>query len=119
MRVLIVEDSELERVLLRSILQRAGFEVVGEADSGVRAVEQFRLHQPDVAILDLMLPRMSGIEVARAILTLHPAARLVALSGLVQPSVKAEALQVGMREFIHKPIEQDALLQALRRAVET
>ena len=118
MRVLIVDDSSLERMLLKGLLQQEGFEVVGEAASGVQAVEQFRLLKPDFALVDLVLPEMSGIEVARAVLALLPDAVLIALSGLTQPSVQAEAQRVGMRGFIVKPVERRDLLQEIRSAME-
>lgn len=116
MRALIVDDSALERVLVRNLLQQEGFVVVGEAASGVQAVEQFRLLKPDFALVDLMLPQMSGIEVARAVLTLQPSATLIAMSGLSQPSVQAEADRVGMRGFIIKPVERDELIEEIRHA---
>ncbi len=116
MRVLVVDDSAPERALLKTLLQQEDVEVVGEAAGGVEAVRQFRLLQPDVALVDLMLPQMSGIEVARAILTLQPQARLIAVSGLQQPSVLAEAGRVGMCGFVCKPVDRVDLMNELRRA---
>ncbi|MEO1334109.1 MAG: response regulator [Myxococcota bacterium] len=115
MRILIVDDADVERAVLRTMLEQERFEVAGEASTGVQAVEMFRSLRPDVALLDLLLPQMSGIEVARAILTLHPHASLIAVSGLSQPSVKAEAARVGMRGFLVKPVERTSLYREIRQ----
>ena len=117
MRVLIVDDAALERTLLTGILQQEGFEVIAEAVTGVQAVELHQQLRPDIAIIDLMLPQMSGIEVARAILALQPSAVLVAISGLSQPSVRAEARAAGIRAFVPKPIERGKLLAAINFAI--
>ena len=119
MRILLVEDSDVERALLKSLLSREGFDIVGEAASGVLAVEQFRRLKPDVALVDLLLPQMSGIEVARAILTLHPDAKLIAISGLCQPSVMAEVEAVGMCGFVPKPIDREELLSEIQVVTES
>ncbi|MEM7676100.1 MAG: response regulator [Myxococcota bacterium] len=116
MRILVVDDAHVERAVLRSMLEQEHFEVVGEASTGVQAVELFRSLRPDVALVDLLLPQMSGIEVARAILTLHPNASLIAVSGLSQGSVKAEAARVGMRGFLVKPVERTVLYREIRQA---
>ncbi len=116
-RVLVVDDAAVERALVRGLLRQEGFEVVGEASSGVQAVDRFRALRPDVAVIDLMLPQMSGVEVARAILTLQPHAVLVAMSSLSQPSVKAEVVKAGMRGFVVKPIERKELVAEIRRAL--
>ena len=116
-RVLVVDDAGLERALVRGLLEQSGFQVVGEAAGGVQAVERFRALKPDVALVDLVLPQMSGIEVARSILTLQPAAVLVAMSGLSQPSVQAEADRAGMRGFVTKPVDREELINELRHAL--
>ena len=116
-RVLVVDDASLERALVCGILEQEGFQVVGEAAGGVQAVERFRALKPDIALVDLVLPQMNGVEVARAILTLQPTAVLVAMSGLSQPSVQAEAQRAGMRGFVAKPIEREELIAELRLAL--
>ena len=117
MRILVVDDSPHDRAVVRKMLQQEGLEVVGEVSSGVQAVEQFRLLQPDVALVDLLLPQMSGVEAARAILALQPKATLVAMSGLSQPSVQAEVERVGIRGFVVKPIEKAELIHEIRQAL--
>ncbi len=119
MRVLIVDDAASERTLLRGILHQEGYDVVAEAVSGLQAVELFQQLRPDLALVDLMLPQMSGIEVARAILTLQPNAVLVAITGLTQPGVQAEAKAAGMLGFLGKPIERAKLMSEIGRALRT
>ncbi len=114
MRVLIVDDAIAAREMIRLILESAGMSVVGEASNGVEAVKRYRELKPDVVIMDLVMPEMSGTEAAREILRLAPKARIVAVSGLSQPSVMAEAEAVGMTGFVAKPVDPAELVGELR-----
>lgn len=113
LRVLVVDDSIAIREVLRQIVEGAGMEVVGEAASGVEAVELFRELSPELVLMDLVMPYMSGTEAALEILRIDPQARLIAISGLGQPSVMSEAQEVGMQGFVAKPFGPEELLQEI------
>src|SRR5262245_38570540 len=95
-RVLIVDDTIGARETIRRVLEAAKMRVAGEAANGVEAVARYRELRPDLVTMDLVMPEMSGTEAAREILAIDPKARIVAVSGLSQPSVMAEAEEVGM-----------------------
>jgi two-component system, chemotaxis family, chemotaxis protein CheY len=109
-RVLVVDDAIAVRELIRMVLERAGMEVVGQASNGAEAVQRYKELWPDLVTMDLVMPQMSGTEAATAILNVDINARIIAVSGLTQPSVMAEAQDVGIVGFVHKPIEGDELV---------
>jgi two-component system chemotaxis response regulator CheY len=109
-RVLIVDDAISARETLKRVLEGAKMIVAGEAASGVEAIAQYKTLKPDLVTMDLVMPEMSGTEAAREILRIDPAARIVAVSGLSQPSVMAEAEAVGIAAFVAKPVDPEELL---------
>lgn len=90
MRVLIVDDEEDVRLLLRNQLERAGFEVAGEAGDGAEALARCEDSQPDVVILDLLMPIMNGFEAIPKIRTRHPKAAIIAYTAVAGEFVRQE-----------------------------
>jgi two-component system, chemotaxis family, chemotaxis protein CheY len=109
-KILIVDDTVAHRLLLREILGKAGHQVVGEAGSGLEAVSMFRATSPDLVLMDLVMPHLNGIEATKEIIAIEPGAKIIALSGLAQPSVQAEVMGAGALAFVTKPIEARDLL---------
>jgi two-component system chemotaxis response regulator CheY len=116
-RVLIVDDAIAARESIRRILSEAGFQVVGEASTGLEAIERYRELWPDVVTMDLVMPHMNGIEAAAALLKVDVNARIIAVSGLTQPSVMAETERVGIIGFVSKPIEAEELVEEINSAM--
>jgi two-component system chemotaxis response regulator CheY len=116
-RVLIVDDALLIRQMLRSILTRSDYQVVGEAADGDEAVNRFRELRPDVVLLDIMMPTVDGMTALRQILAVDPAARVVMCSALDQKHVIGQALDAGARDFINKPFTPESVRDAVRRAM--
>lgn len=116
-RILVVDDAVTDRELLKSLLVSAGHEVVGEASTGSEAVERYEELAPDVVLMDLVMPSMNGCDAAREILRRHRYAKIVALSGLSQPSVQGDADEAGMVGFVPKPIEAEDLLAEIEDAL--
>jgi two-component system, chemotaxis family, chemotaxis protein CheY len=116
-RVLIVDDTIGAREAIRHMIESAEMSVAGEAANGVEAVARYRELRPDLVTMDLVMPEMSGTEAAREILRLDPQARIVAVSGLSQPSVMAEAEEVGMVGFVPKPVDAAELVNEIRSAL--
>jgi two-component system chemotaxis response regulator CheY len=117
-RVLIVDDAIAAREAMRTMLQSAGMEVVGEAATGLEAVKRYQELWPDVVTMDLVMPYMSGTEAAAEILKIDANARIIAVSGLTQPSVMAEAENVGMKGFVSKPFEASELITEIENTFE-
>jgi AmiR/NasT family two-component response regulator len=114
-RVLVAEDETIIRLDLRGILERAGFDVCAEAHDGETAVELARSEQPDVAILDVRMPRMDGIEAARRILAERPIP-IVMLTAYGQEELVSRAVEVGVFGYLVKPFRESDLLPAIHAA---
>jgi response regulator NasT len=114
-RILIAEDETLIRLDLRGILERAGFEVCAEARDGQEAVDLARDLRPDLAILDVKMPRLDGIEAARRILDERPIP-IVILTAYGQEELVARAVEAGVFGYLVKPFREADLLPASRAA---
>ncbi len=107
MRVLIGEDETLIRLDLKAMLERAGFEVCAEARDGLEALELARSEQPDLAVLDVKMPRLDGIEAALPI---------VIVSAFTEQSLVARAADAGVFGYLAKPFREEDLLPAIATA---
>ena len=115
-RVLVAEDHNVVREGVVSILNRAGdMMVIAEARDGVEAVERFQEFRPDIAILDLEMPRLSGIEAIRQIISLAPEARIVVLTTYAGDDRIHRALEAGASAYLLKDAATDVLLEAIRK----
>ena len=115
LRILIAEDETIIRLDLKSILERAGFDVCAEARDGVEAVELAASEQPDLAILDVKMPRLDGIEAARRILADRPIP-IVVLTAYGQDELVARAVEAGVFGYLVKPFREEDLLPAIAAA---
>src|ERR671932_1477458 len=115
MRVLVAEDETIIRLDLRDLLQRAGFEVVAEAKDGEEAVALARSEQPDLAIMDVKMPRLDGIDAARRILDEKPIP-IVMLTAYGQDDLVARAVEAGVFGYLVKPFREQDLVPAIATA---
>ncbi len=116
--VLICDDAVFMRLLLREILEQAGYEVVGEATTGAEAVHQFKELRPDLVTLEVVMPDIGGIDAVREIVTFDPDARILMCSALGQQALIAEATEAGAREFVVKPFQPSRVLEAVQLVLE-
>jgi two-component system, response regulator PdtaR len=117
-RVVIAEDEAIIRLDLREILESAGFEVVGETARGDEAVSLVAEHQPDLAILDIKMPGLDGIEAARAISAAQSVAIMV-LTAFSQRDLIEEARDAGVHAYLVKPFRREQILPAIDRVLAT
>ena len=115
MRVLIAEDETIIRLDLRGLLESAGHEVCAEARDGIEAVELARSEQPDVALLDVKMPRLDGIEAAKQILQDRPIP-IVMLTAYGQDELVSRAIEAGVFGYLVKPFREADLLPAIQTA---
>jgi response regulator NasT len=115
MRILVAEDESIIRLDLRDLLERAGFEVCAEAHDGEEAVELARSEQPDLAIMDVKMPRLDGIEAARRILEERPIP-IVMLTAYGQEEIVSRAVEAGVFGYLVKPFREQDLLPAIQAA---
>ena len=113
--VLIVDDAIFMRTMIADILKGAGFEVVGEASSGVEAVQMYKDLQPDLVTMDIVMPDMGGIDAVREIVKDDPGARILMCSAMGQQGLVVEAIQAGARDFVVKPFQPSRVLEAVQR----
>lgn len=111
--VLIADDALFMRMMLKDLLTVNNFNVVGEAEDGREAVEKYRELQPDLVILDVLMPNLDGLSAARKILELDPSARIVMLSAMGQSDFLDEAQDIGVRNYILKPFSPPKVIKTL------
>src|SRR3954471_14892094 len=115
MRILVAEDETIIRLDLRELLERAGFDVCAEARDGVEAVELARSELPDLAVLDVKMPRLDGIEAARRILDERPIP-IVMLTAYGQDELVSRAVEAGVFGYLVKPFRESDLMPAIQTA---
>ena len=103
--VLVCDDAIFMRTMISDILQQSGFEVVGEAETGVEAVAQYRKLKPDLVTMDIVMPDMGGIDAVREITKFDPNARILMCSAMGQQALVVEAIQAGAKDFVVKPFQ--------------
>jgi two-component system chemotaxis response regulator CheY len=105
------------RTMIRDILTDAGYEVVGEAATGIEAVERYKSLKPDLVTMDIVMPDLGGIDAVREIVKFDPAARVLMCSAMGQQALVVEAIQAGAKDFVVKPFQPSRVLEAVRRAL--
>lgn len=116
-RVLVVDDAAFMRMMVKDILTKNGYEVVGEAENGMKALEKYQELKPDLTTMDIAMPEMDGISAVKEIKKVDPNAKIVMCSAMGQQAMVIEAIQAGARDFIVKPFQPDRVLEAVRKAV--
>jgi two-component system chemotaxis response regulator CheY len=115
--VLVCDDAIFMRTMISDILSQAGFEIVGEAESGVQAVEKYRVLKPDLVTMDIVMPDMGGIEAVREICKDDPEAKILMCSAMGQQALVVEAIQAGAKDFVVKPFQPSRVLEAVQRVL--
>jgi two-component system chemotaxis response regulator CheY len=113
--VLIADDSQFMRFVLKKILEKNGFEVVADVENGMKAVEQYKALKPDLVTMDVVMPGMDGIEATRAIVEFDSNANVIVVSALGQQPLVNEAMEAGARDFIVKPFEESKVLEVIKK----
>ena len=113
--VLIVDDSRTSRRVLRDILERAGYKIVGEAVNGREGFDSYVKLQPDIVTMDITMPEMDGIESLKLIKKSFPDAKVVMITAAGQKEKMMEALKLGAAEFVSKPFIEESVLDAMQR----
>ena len=113
--MLVCDDAIFMRTMISDILTQAGYEVVGEAETGAQAVERYRALKPDLVTMDIVMPDMSGIDAVREICKSDPEARILMCSAMGQQALVVEAIQAGAKDFVVKPFQPSRVLEAVQR----
>lgn len=113
-KILIVDDAEFLRLRISKMLTGEGYEVF-EAENGLKAIEQFDIHHPDLVLMDVTMPEMDGLTALKQIRQKDAKARVIMLTALGQESVVLEAIRAGARDFVVKPFERERVLGAIQK----
>ncbi len=116
-RILIVDDAAFMRMMIKDILTKNGYEIVGEAENGRVAVDKYQELRPDLTTMDITMPEMDGITAVKEIRKTDPKANIIMCSAMGQQAMVIDAIQAGAKDFIVKPFQPDRVLEAVRKAL--
>lgn len=114
-KVLVVDDAAFMRISIKNYLTKNGFEVVGEAENGIVAVERYKELKPDIVTMDITMPEMSGLDAMKIIVGMDPGAKVLMVSAMGQEAIVRDAVLSGAKGFIVKPFKEEGLVNALRK----
>ena len=115
--VLICDDAAFMRMMIKDILTKNGYNIAGEAENGVKAVEKYNETHPDLVMMEITMPEMDGIQALKKIKEQDPKAVVIMCSAMGQQAMVIESIQTGARDFIVKPFQADRVLEAVKKAV--
>lgn len=116
-RVMIVDDATFMRMMLKDILVNNDYEVVAEAENGLRAIDAYKEHKPDLVLLDITMPEMDGIEALRKIKEIDADSKVIMCSAMGQQTMVMDAIQAGALDFIVKPFDKDRVVGACQKVL--
>lgn len=116
-KVLIVDDAAFMRMMIKDILEKNGYNVIGEASNGVKAVEMYKKEKPDIVTMDITMPDMDGIQAVKTIKGFDPSAKIIMCSAMGQQTMVMDAIRAGARDFIVKPFQADRVLEAVKKVL--
>lgn len=115
--ILICDDAAFMRMMIKDILSKNGYNVVGEAENGLVAVDKYTETKPDLVLMDITMPEMDGINALKKIKEKDPNASVIMCSAMGQQAMVIESIQAGARDFIVKPFQPDRVLEAVKKVV--
>lgn len=115
--ILIVDDAAFMRMMIKDILSKNGYNVVGEAENGLKAIEKYNELQPDLVLMDITMPEMDGIAALKQIKAANGSALVIMCSAMGQQAMVIESIQAGAKDFIVKPFQADRVLEAVKKVV--
>lgn len=116
-RIMVVDDAPFMRRHLRNLLEAGGYLVVAEAEDGTGVLPLYEAYRPDLVTLDVVMPRKTGLEALRELRETHRDARVVVCSSLADQLSLLEAVRLGARDYVLKPVKGAELLEAVEKAL--
>lgn len=115
--VLIADDAAFMRMMLKDILVKSGYTVVGEAKNGQEAIEQYQTCTPDLVTMDITMPQKDGIAALKEIMAANPGAKIIMCSAMGQQGMVIEAIQSGAKDFIVKPFKPERVIASIKKVI--
>jgi len=116
-RVLIVDDADFMRMMIKDILIKNGYEIAGEATDGNSALQKYKEIAPDLVTMDITMPEMDGVDTVKAIIEYDPDAKIIMVSAIGQQAIVIDAIQAGAKDFIVKPFIPERVLEAITKVL--
>lgn len=116
-KIMLVDDAAFVRLALEKILTDNNYEVVAQAATGIEAIQMYKEVKPDLVIMDITMPEMSGIDAVRGIREFDPDAKIIMCSAMGQQSKILDAMTAGASDFIVKPYKEDRVISAVKKAL--
>lgn len=115
-KILVVDDAMFMRTMIKNLLKSSpDFEVIGEAENGIEAIQKYKELQPDIVTLDITMPEMDGLEALKEIIGIDANAKVVICSAMGQQGMVLDAIKSGAKDFIVKPFQADRVIEALTK----
>jgi len=115
--ILIVDDAAFMRMMIRDVLSKNGYVVLGEAENGQKAIEKYKELSPDLVIMDITMPEVDGIQAVKEIKKFDGGAKIIMCSAMGQQAMVIESIQAGARDFIVKPFQADRVIEAVKKVL--
>ena len=115
--ILVCDDAAFMRMMIKDILTKNGYNVAGEAENGLKAVEKYNELKPDLVMMDITMPEMDGIEALKKIKASDPNATVIMCSAMGQQAMVIESIQAGAKDFIVKPFQAERVIEAVKKVV--
>ena len=116
--ILICDDAAFMRMMIKDILTKNGYEVVGEAANGAEGVEKYGQLKPDLVMMDITMPEMNGIDALKKIKDSDSNANVIMCSAMGQQAMVIESIQAGAKDFIVKPFQVERVIEAVQKAID-
>jgi two-component system chemotaxis response regulator CheY len=118
-KILICDDADFMRALIKDVLTKGGYEIAGEAVNGNDAVEKYKALKPDLVTMDIVMPAKSGIDALKEIIAYDPNAKVVMCSALGQEILVMDAIEAGAKDFIVKPFTEENVLEVIGKVLNS
>lgn len=115
--ILIVDDAAFMRIMTKDILEKNGFNVIGQASNGLEAVELYKKEKPDIVTMDITMPKVDGIEAVKLIKEYDNEAKIIMCSAMGQQAMVMYAIRAGAKDFIVKPFQADRVIEAINKVI--
>ncbi|MDD6796824.1 MAG: response regulator [Bacteroides sp.] len=115
--ILICDDAAFMRMMIKDILTKNGYNIAGEAENGLKAIEKYNELKPDLVLMDITMPEMDGIQALKSIKSNDPSAVVIMCSAMGQQAMVIESIQSGAKDFIVKPFQADRVIEAVKKVI--
>lgn len=115
--ILIVDDAAFMRMMIKDILTKNGYNVVAEAENGLKAIDKYNETKPDLVLMDITMPEMDGLQALKKIKGADAGAKIIMCSAMGQQAMVIDSIQSGAKDFIVKPFQAERVLEAVKKAI--